>query len=171
MQKRSVPFGTDPVSYTHLAWDFTDNGLPILKNVGGVQFSELPKCMTGVGFDGFGIKTNPYLIEDVEDLKLLAKKVNGGTTYEKTYFKQTADIDLNNEPWTPIGTVIVINNGKDARPFKGTFDGDGYKITNLKVTGNSNNAGLFGYTQDATIKNCNVKMCIRDRIRRENHGF
>ena len=136
------------------AWKFTDNGLPILKNTGGTQFSELPKCMTGVGFDGFGIKTNPYLIEDAKDLKLLAEKVNSGTTYEKTYFKQTADIDLNNEPWTPIGTVI--NNGKDAKPFKGTFDGDGYKITNLKVTGNSNNAGLFGYTQDATIKNCNV---------------
>lgn len=136
------------------AWKFTDNGLPILKNTGGTQLSELPKCMTGVGFDGFGIKTNPYLIEDAKDLKLLAEKVNSGTTYEKTYFKQTADIDLNNEPWTPIGTVI--NNGKDAKPFKGTFDGDGYKITNLKVTGNSNNAGLFGYTQDATIKNCNV---------------
>ena len=147
----SAIFGED-----NSAWDFTEDGLPILKNTGGTQLSELPKCMTGVGFDGFGIKTNPYLIEDVEDLKLLAKKVNGGTTYEKTYFKQTADIDLNNEPWTPIGTVIVINNGKDARPFKGTFDGDGYKITNLKVTGNSNNAGLFGYTQDATIKNCNV---------------
>ena len=144
-------FGSD-----NSAWKFTKDGLPILNDVGGTQFSELPKCMTGVGFDGFGIKTNPYLIEDVEDLKLLAEKVNSGTTYEKTYFKQTADIDLNNEPWTPIGTVIVINNGKDARPFKGTFDGDGYKITNLKVTGNSNNAGLFGYTQDATIKNCNV---------------
>ena len=136
------------------AWKFTDNGLPILKNTGGTQLSELPKCMTGVGFDGFGIKTNPYLIRNVNDLKLLAEKVNNGTDYEGKYFKQTADIDLNNEPWTPIGTVI--NNGKDAKPFKGTFDGDGYKITNLKVTGNSNNAGLFGYTQDATIKNCNV---------------
>lgn len=136
------------------AWDFTDNGLPILNGVGGTQFSELPKCMTGVGFDGFGIKTNPYLIKDAEDLKLLAQKVNNGTNYAGKYFKQTANIDLNNEPWTPIGTVI--NNGKDAKPFKGTFDGDGYKITNLKVTGNSNNAGLFGYTQDATIKNCNV---------------
>lgn len=138
------------------AWKFTDNGLPILKNTGGTQLSELPKCMTGVGFDGFGIKTNPYLIEDAEDLKLLAEKVNSGETYEGKYFKQTADIDLNNEPWIPIGTVIVINNGKDARPFKGTFDSDGHKITNLKVTGNSNNAGLFGYTQDATIQNCNV---------------
>lgn len=142
-------FGSD-----NSAWKFTKDGLPILNDVGGTQFSELPKCMTGVGFDGFGIKTNPYLIEDAEDLKLLAKKVNSGETYEGKYFKQTANIDLENEPWTPIGTVI--NNGKDAKPFKGTFDGDGYKITNLKVTGNSNNAGLFGYTQDATIKNCNV---------------
>ena len=140
-------FGSD-----NSAWKFTDNGLPILKNVGGVQFSELPKCMTGVGFDGFGIKTNPYLIKDAEDLKLLAKKVNGGEKYEGKYFKQTANIDLNNEPWTPIGTMLV----EEGRPFQGTFDGDGYKITNLKVTGNSNNAGLFGYTQDATIKNCNV---------------
>lgn len=137
------------------AWKFTDNGLPILKNTGGTQFSELPKCMTGVGFDGFGIKTNPYLIEDAKDLKLLAEKVNSGTTYEKTYFKQTADIDLNNETnWTPIGTVT--NDGKDARPFKGTFDGDGYKITKLKVTGNSDNAGLFGNVWGATIQNCNV---------------
>lgn len=137
------------------AWKFTDNGLPILKNTGGTQLSELPKCMTGVGFDGFGIKTNPYLIEDAEDLKLLAEKVNSGEAYAGKHFKLTADIDLKNEPnWTPIGTVT--NDGKDAKPFKGTFDGDGYKITNLKVTGNSNNAGLFGYTQDATIKNCNV---------------
>ena len=142
-------FGSD-----NSAWQFTDNGLPILKDVGGTQFSELPKCMTGVGFDGFGIKTNPYLIKDAEDLKLLAEKVNSGEAYEGKHFKQTADIDLNNEPWTPIGTVI--NNGKDAKPFKGTFDGDGYKITNLKVTGNSNNAGLFGYTEGAVIKSCNV---------------
>ena len=134
---------------TDSAWDFTDNGLPILKNVGGVQFSELPKCMTGVGFDGFGIKTNPYLIEDVEDLKLLAKKVNGGTTYEKTYFKQTADIDLNNEPnWTPIG--------KEYNHFKGIFNGGGYKITNLSITSSNGKIGLFGFVSNAVIQNCNV---------------
>lgn len=143
-------FGSD-----NSAWKFTKDGLPILNDVGGTQFSELPKCMTGVGFDGFGIKTNPYLIEDVEDLKLLAKKVNSGETYEGKYFKQTADIDLNNETnWTPIGTVT--NDGKDARPFKGTFDGDGHQITNLKVTGESNFAGLFGNVWEATIQNCNV---------------
>lgn len=137
---------------TDSAWEFTKDGLPILKGVGGTQLSELPKCMTGVGFDGFGIKTNPYLIEDAEDLITLAQKVNGGEKYENTYFKQTTDINLNNTEWTPIGTII----NKRGKPFKGIFDGDGYQITNLKVTGNSDNAGLFGYTQDATIKNCNV---------------
>lgn len=140
------------------AWEFTDNGLPILNGVGGTQSIYLPSYIRGEEFQGGGnTAEDPYLIRNVNDLKLLAEKVNSGETYTNKYFKQTANIDLENEPnWTPIGTVIVINNGKDARPFKGTFDGDGYKITNLKVTGNSNNAGLFGYTQDATIKNCNV---------------
>lgn len=140
------------------AWKFTDNGLPILKNVGGVQFSELPKCMTGVGFDGFGIKTNPYLIEDVEDLKLLAEKVNSGETYTNKYFKQTANIDLENEPnWTPIGgTVIEHPSTWEISVFKGNYDGDGYKITNLTTTEDSNHVGLFGKVEDATIQNCNI---------------
>ena len=140
------------------AWKFTDNGLPILKNTGGVQFSELPKCMTGVGFDGFGIKTNPYLIEDVEDLKLLAEKVNSGETYTNKYFKQTANIDLENEPnWTPIGgTVIEHPSTWEISVFKGNYDGDGYKITNLTTTEDSNHVGLFGKVEDATIQNCNI---------------
>lgn len=140
------------------AWKFTDNGLPILKNTGGTQFSELPKCMTGVGFDGFGIKTNPYLIEDVEDLKLLAKKVNSGETYTNKYFKQTANIDLENEPnWTPIGgTVIEHPSTWEISVFKGNYDGDGYKITNLTTTEDSNHVGLFGKVEDATIQNCNI---------------
>ena len=138
---------------TDSAWDFTDNGLPILKNVGGVQFSELPKCMTGVGFDGFGIKTNPYLIEDAEDLKLLAEKVNGGVTYKDKYFKLTADIDLKNEPnWTPIGTMLV----EEGRPFQGTFDGGGHQIANLTISNGGQYGGLFGYTEGAVIKSCNV---------------
>lgn len=146
-------FGSD-----NSAWQFTDNGLPILKDVGGTQFSELPKCMTGVGFDGFGIKTNPYLIEDVEDLKLLAEKVNSGETYTNKYFKQTANIDLENKPnWTPIGgTVIEHPSTWEISVFKGNYDGDGYKITNLTTTEDSNHVGLFGKVEDATIQNCNI---------------
>ena len=108
-------------------------------------------------FEGKGTAESPYLIEDVDDLKKLAEKVNGGTTYEKTYFKLTADIDLEKEPWTPIGTL----QGEEVRPFQGTFDGGGHQITKLKITGGSY-AGLFGYTKGAdanavaVIQNCNV---------------
>ena len=140
------------------AWEFTDNGLPILKDVGGTQSAYLPPYLTGEGFYGKGTAENPYEIRNVNDLKLLAEKVNGnetansGITYENTYFKQTANIDLNNEPWTPIGTMLV----EEGRPFQGTFDGDEHQITNLKISNGGQYAGLFGYTEGAVIKSCNV---------------
>lgn len=134
---------------TDSAWKFTEDGLPILNDVGGTQSAYLPPYLTGEGFYGKGTAENPYEIRNVNDLKLLAEKVNGGVTYKDKYFKLTADIDLKNEPnWTPIG--------KSNNPFKGIFNGDGHQITNLEVTGNSNNAGLFGYVDGAIIQNCNV---------------
>ena len=139
------------------AWDFTDNGLPILNDVGGTQSAYLPPYLTGEGFYGKGTAENPYEIRNVNDLKLLAQKVNGnetansGVTYKDKHFKLTADIDLKNEEWTPIGTMLV----GEGRPFQGTFDGGGHQITKLKITGGSY-AGLFGYTEGAVIKSCNV---------------
>ena len=143
---------------TDSAWEFTEDGLPILKNTGGTQSAYLPPYLTGEGFYGKGTEKNPYEIRNVNDLKKLAEKVNGdetansGITYEGKYFKQTADIDLNNEPWTPIGTL----QGEELRPFQGTFDGDEHQITNLKISNGGQYAGLFGYTEGAVIKSCNV---------------
>ena len=92
-------------------------------------------------------------------MKLLAQKVNGnetansGVTYENTYFKQTANIDLKNETnWTPIGTMLV----EEVRPFQGTFDGGGHQIANLTISNGGQYGGLFGYTEGAVIKSCNV---------------
>ena len=133
------------------AWKFTDNGLPILKDVGGTQSAYLPLYLTKASFYGNGTAEIPYEIRNVNDLKLLAEKVNSGTDYAGKYFKQTANIDLKNEEWTPIGTMLV----EELRPFQGTFDGGGHQITKLKITGGSY-AGLFGYTEGAVIKSCNV---------------
>ena len=138
---------------TDSAWDFTDNGLPILKNTGGTQSAYLPPYLTGEGFYGKGTEKNPYEIRNVNDLKLLAEKVNGGVTYKDKYFKLTADIDLKNEPnWTPIGTMLV----EEGRPFQGTFDGGGHQIANLTISNGGQYGGLFGYTEGAVIKSCNV---------------
>ena len=99
-------------------------------------------------FEGEGTAANPYKIQNVDDLKKLAEKVNGGEAYEGKHFKLTANIDLNNEPnWTPIGTEDTL--------FQGTFDGGGHQITNLKI-GKREYGGLFGNVWGATIQNCNV---------------
>ena len=48
-------------------------------------------------FEGKGTAESPYLIEDVDDLKKLAEKVNGGEAYEGKHFKLTANIELKND--------------------------------------------------------------------------
>ena len=98
-------------------------------------------------FEGKGTAESPYLIEDVDDLKKLAENVNSGEAYANKHFQLTANIDLKNEPWTPIGTEDTL--------FQGTFDGGGHQITNLKI-GKREYGGLFGNVWGATIQNCNV---------------
>ena len=60
------------------------------------------------------------------------------------------DIDLNNEPWTPLSRSNV--------GF--TFDGDGHTISNLKVDSTSSSVGLFGSIgfseSSTTIRNLNL---------------
>ncbi|MCH8495864.1 MAG: T9SS type A sorting domain-containing protein [Balneolales bacterium] len=43
--------------------------------------------------------------------------------------------------------------GSSADPFTGTFNGNGYKIHNLKINRATPNVGLFSFTLEATIQN------------------
>ena len=88
---------------------------------------------------GEGTEENPYLINDISDLEFFRDDVNAGNKnkYQGKYVKLTADIDLNNEEWTPIGN----NTNK----FQGYFDGNEKTISNLKISGNNDYVGLFGY--------------------------
>ena len=73
----------------------------------------------------------PKLITTEAELRLIGNEA----TSRSRYYKLMEDISLNSE-WTPIGP----NN---ANPFTGSFDGNGKKISDLKV--NNKYAGLFGY--------------------------
>ena len=105
---------------------------------------------------GNGTETDPYQIGTAEGLKWFRDKVNDAKTKEETKICAvlTADIDLNNEPWTPIGI------GEDTRtedlPYSGTFDGNGHTISGLNVNYGDKNGGLFCYVKSATIKNLTV---------------
>lgn|GEM_PF-6162721 len=54
------------------------------------------------------------------------------------------------QPWTPIGKTADT-------PFKGTFDGNGKTITNLKTDPNKDYQGFFGFLDGATIKNLTIE--------------
>jgi len=82
-------------------------------------------------------------------LAALAEAVNGGNAYEGYTIKLTKNLDLNGIEWTPIGTKGTSN------VFKGTFDGNGATISNLKISGGSYVA-LFGETSGAAIKDLTV---------------
>ena len=104
---------------------------------------------------GSGTKNDPYQISTAEQLKLFRDIVNGagGQTQNRgACAVLTAAIDLNNEPWTPIGNYTEGNQIY----YEGTFDGGGYTISGLNVTGNFRCASLFGAVKGGTIKNLTV---------------
>ena len=106
---------------------------------------------------GTGQESNPYQIASGSQLAYLASMVNKGEGYENTYFVLTADIDLNNISWTPIGNSLFVN---PEYIFEGNFDGQEHSISNLTIgtkssTFESDVVGLFGATAG---KICNLAL-------------
>lgn len=104
---------------------------------------------------GSGTESDPYQIGTAEQLKRFRDIVNGsnGQTQNRgACAVLTAAIDLNNEPWTPIGNFTEGNQIY----YEGTFDGGGYTISGLNVTGNFRYASLFGAVKGGTIKSLTV---------------
>ncbi|MFY0696370.1 MAG: T9SS type A sorting domain-containing protein [Balneola sp.] len=134
-------------------WDFSDvwgiqehYAYPYLKNNEQTPhpgYEELKELLGG----GFGIESNPYKVAT-------AVHLDSVRYFMDTHFIQVADIDMNEAPfnqnsgWDPIGT-----NGS-GNEFSGTYDGNGFKISNLFIDRNSSNfTGLFGATHSAVLKN------------------
>lgn len=89
--------------------------------------------------------TQTYHITKASELAWLAT-ADTDTLANKTILL-AEDIDLNNEPWTPVGT--------SDKPFQGTFDGNGKSIYNLAATGDY--AAFIAYAAEGTtIKNLNL---------------
>ena len=110
---------------------------------------------------GEGSANDPYQISNAEKLTALQTQVNeNGFSYSGKWFRLTNNIDLNNEPWTPIGVDAL-------HSFGGSLDGGGKAISGLKVETDRQWAGLFGSVRgtygvpmtmrDLTLKNGSVK--------------
>ena len=105
-----------------------------------------------VCWEGDGSVDNPYLIKTAEDLAGIAYYTGKGVSFGNTFFKLVNDIDLSEyDNWTPIG------NGATGAKFMGVFDGADHTIDYLTISKSwHKEVGLFGYVDDATIKNLTI---------------
>lgn len=92
-------------------------------------------CSEPAGSQGpAGTEDDPMLVYNAQDLDNVRNNLN-------LHFRQMADIDLVAiENWAPIGTA--------SDPFRGTYDGNGYRISNMNITipaeDLSDPVGVFG---------------------------
>lgn len=110
---------------------------------------------------GTGVAEDPYEIANADQL-------NNVRNHMDAYFELIANIELTDylsevgdgwnggAGWEPIGTwVSQIDPGN---PFTGTFDGNGYTISNLYINrADKDGVGLFGYTNGAAIKDVRLE--------------
>ena len=99
---------------------------------------------------------NNVTINNAAQLAGLARDVINGNNYSGKTVTLTADLNLDNKPWTPIGNLTAY----PGQSFNGTFDGGNHTIYNLKCDGDNVGthevSGLFGSTV-GPIRNVTVK--------------
>lgn len=144
------------------------------KTKGMVESKGYVKAVAAESSDKTSVTANPneYVLEigTYDQLVNFRNKVNAGASYSGTTVNLTADIDISERAWTPIGAVYRRDINAKSSVFQGTFDGQGHKITGLTNTGfkissvfsGGNDTtpegykeyvfGLFGSVYNATIK-------------------
>ena len=101
----------------------------------------------GSDYDNIEKDGDVYKISNANELKLFSSKVNAGSPALNA--KLTNDIDMTSvNDYTPIGA------SDNSKKYKGTFDGQGHKVTLALDNKTDNNQGLFGViTNGANISN------------------
>jgi hypothetical protein len=103
-----------------------------------------------------------FNISNADQLAGLTQLVNGGTdNFLGKFINLTANIDLSDYTggagWVPIGDLDWAGD----LAFKGTFDGNGKIVTNLKINAGDFSAGsfigLFGVVLGGTVKNLGIE--------------
>ena len=114
-----------------------------------------------------------YTIATLAQLEAFRDSVNNaGESYAGKFIKLTADIDMSETygagkgkdgtyaSWTPIGVFTGMMNDKDipgAKPFKGTFDGNGHVIDVYINNPTADFQGLFAYVAEGgKVKNLGI---------------
>jgi hypothetical protein len=117
--------------------------LVILLVCGFTPFSAPPAAQANAAMAAPGTRDNPFLVSTGNHLAAI-----GTISFPaNAHYRQIADIDLSAQPW-----AIALTT------FTGTFDGGGYKITGMNLTGTHSDRGLFGTIgQGGVVKNVGLE--------------
>ena len=101
------------------------------------------------------LSNGAYLITDPSNLVWMSENIDKYSGFEGMAFRLAKNIDMKLIPFTPIGgnSSEFLTTGATCSKFKGSFDGNNKVIHNLYIDTALNYGGLFGYAQNATIKN------------------
>ncbi len=138
-----------------------------MNDVDRVNFDELSPAESFESGDGTA--ASPYAIANINQLMLMAEKVNSGdSAYIKASYELTDDIDLMGIEWTPIGegkgnaSIDLAENGA----FCGVFNGNGHTISNLCINATATEHvsmfGLFGFVgSKGAVSDLKVTGCVK----------
>lgn len=88
---------------------------------------------------GSGVKGDPFLIENEDQLRAMVAKMNEDTAYLSAEYRLEQNIQLSGQWSAPDGD------------FKGTFDGNGKTITGLTIQTTSSNVAMFQRVGDGGV--------------------
>lgn len=129
-------------------WEINENNIyPVFQNTS--KYNQ-PVNLSISMLHGSGTINDPYIIQNVNEMNTIRLNKNA-------HYVLGSDIDLSStviwdkgEGWTPIGTPD--------NKFSGTFDGNGHRVINMIINRpDASFQGLFGFTENAVIKNIVLK--------------
>ena len=114
--------------------------------------------------ENIALTSGTYSISTDEDLAKLARMTNNGKIGANTEFVLANNIDLKAWCEKNSGTGGWVPIGNDTNKFRATCDGNGYVISNIKITRKDFYSGLFGgvynYDGNGAIKNLGVENIV-----------
>jgi hypothetical protein len=118
-------------------------------------------CSTTVtGFEEDGDTANPFRIDNAADLIFLSTMSDDQYNWGAR-FVQTANIDLGNCEFKPIG--YIDDGAGDELAFTGRYNGQGFTVSGLRITQtpvSTPNIGLFGDVDEFHLSNLTVQGSI-----------
>ena len=99
-----------------------------------------------------------YQVTKPGHIKWISNNCTGTNNFAGETFMLMNDIDMKMVPHTPIGGNDSVFNdfNSTSRGFAGTFDGNGYTISNVNIAASGNNVGFFGVVRNGAVKRLTI---------------